>query len=47
MEQEENESEISFKSDHRNKEKLSFTQKLLKRFIPDNTNFQNSIPYNI
>lgn len=45
MEQEENESEISFKSDHRNKEKLSFTQKLLKRFIPDNTNFQNSIPF--
>lgn len=45
MEQEENESEISFKSDHRNKEKLSFTQKLLIRFIPDNNNFQNTIPF--
>ena len=45
MEQEENGSVISFKSDHRNKENLSFTEKLLKKFIPDNTNFQNTFPF--
>ena len=45
MERERNDSEISFKSDHRNKEKLSFTEKLLKKFLPDNTNFQNFFPF--
>ena len=45
MERERNDSELSFKSDHRNKEKLSFTEKLLKKFLPENTNFHNSFPF--
>ena len=45
MEQDGNISVISFKSDHRNKEQLSFTEKLLKKLMPDNTNFQNTFPF--
>ena len=45
MDQDGNESEISFKSDHRNKEKLTFTEKLKKKFLPDNNTLQNTFPF--
>lgn len=44
MEQiEDDESEISFKSDHRERQKSSLTEKVMNLFIPNNLNLQNTI----
>ena len=47
MEQDGNVSEISFKSDHRHRHKLSFTEKLLKSCLPDTNSeeIQTSFPF--
>lgn len=43
MEESDNESEISFKSDHKNFQKTSLTQKIMNIFIPNNINLQKTI----
>ena len=43
MEEDDNESEISFKSDHRKNQQLSFTEKIKNAFMPNN--LQNSMPF--
>ena len=44
-EKEEKESEISFKSENRGKENETFTQKLAKTFLPNNTNLHTTFPF--
>ena len=45
MDQEKDDSEISFKSDHRNLQKKTFTQKILGTCLPDTNNLYNTIPF--
>ena len=45
MEQDKDESEISFKSDHRKVQKKTFTQKLFGTCMPDTNDLHNTIPF--